>query len=360
MNESNNNNADTSFDNAHDENFALKIQTENCGDCVFCLSVCPFEALVQDKESKKILLDQEKCRLCGICAAACPSRLITTTYYDVDGLTEYIERRMIGHEYKRISIACRGTGLTPTNWQEKMGDEGGESTLFFTLPCMGRINLNFLLKLLEQGFEKISLVSCEEEFCRNKEGGKVANNKFITAQTLFEDMGYYGDMIEFSTRAPKAEIEENKCIACGTCAFLCPYEAIKIEASAKLDKEKCKGCGLCVAACPAVAITLEESTRDLITEEISEFASSTVQPKILVLGCQWSEYTTVDKTEAGEVTDENVKFLKLPCSGRIDVLHILKALSSGIVGMFDTKLNEFKQKVEELGQSPITASGVVE
>lgn len=401
---------ENNIDNAQDENFALKIKTELCGDCVFCLSVCPFEALTQDKETKKILLDQEKCRLCGICAAACPSRLITTTYYDVDVLTEYLEKKLAENDFQQLTIACRGTGLTPVNWQDKIEIDESTKSIFFTLPCLGRINLNFLVKTLERGIQKISLISCDEEFCRNKDGSKVACNKFNTAQVMFEDMGYYSDMIEFSTRAPKAEIEESKCIACGTCAFLCPYDAIKIENSAKLDKEKCMGCGLCVASCPAVAITLEDSVSDVINQEIFDFAAKEINPKVLILGCQWSEYDTVDKNENNEISDERVRFIKMPCSGRIDVLHVLKALSSGIdgvllsicvddncsledgnkwtkarilnlktileklelsdrveicsahpkyLGLFENKLNEFKEKIDKLELSPLKVQGVL-
>ena len=393
-----------------DESFALRINIENCGECVFCLSVCPFEALTRDEETKEILLDQEKCRLCGICAATCPSRLITIDYYSTEGLTEFLQKEMEKTNCKQVRIACRGTGLTKENWREKLGVEDTTDTLFFTLPCLGRISLNFLMNSIEMGIEKITLNACDEEFCRNKDGSKNANNKFVTAQTMFEDMGYYPEMIDFGTRAPKAEIDDTKCIACGTCAFICPYDAIKIEKSAILDNEKCMGCGQCVPSCPAVAITLEDSPTDDIIKEITEFASTNVSPKLLVLGCQWSEYETIDKIEKDEMTDENVKFIKMPCSGRIDILHILKALSAGIDGvllsiciddicsletgnkwtkarvadlksileklelserveicsahpkylkMYENKLSEFRQKVEQLGTSPIKGMEVV-
>jgi len=318
--------------NFQDGSFALTINTDLCGECVFCLSACPFEALSRDEETKIVKIDQDKCRLCGICYTACPSSLISITHYNIDSLTDYLQKKVEEEGAQQLTIACRGTALTPGNWQEKLGDDDGIETAFFTLPCLGRIHLNFLLNALELGIEKISLICCEEDFCRNKEGSKIACNKVDAAQLLFEDMGYYADMIEFDTRAPRAQIEEKNCIACGTCAFLCPYDAITIETSAKLDLEKCMGCGICVSSCPAIAITLEGSSSDRIGKEIADFAARTIDRKILVLGCQWSEYIYVDKTENGDDT-EKIKFLRMPCSGRIDVLHVLKALRSGIDGI---------------------------
>jgi coenzyme F420-reducing hydrogenase delta subunit len=232
-----------------------------------------------------------------------------------------------------VHIACRGTGLNRENWQEKTGVENADDTLFFTLPCLGRISLNFLMNSIELGLEKITLTACEEEFCRNKDGSKNANNKFLTAQTMFEDMGYYPEMIEFTTRAPKAKIDEDKCIACGTCFFVCPYDAIRMGNSATLDTEKCMGCGQCVPGCPAVAITLEDSASDNILKEIEGYASAgATAKKVLVLGCQWSEYTYLDKAENYELEDD-LKIINMPCSGRIDVLHVLKALNAGIDGV---------------------------
>jgi coenzyme F420-reducing hydrogenase delta subunit/ferredoxin len=397
------------FRDTMDDNFGLTINTDLCGECVFCLSVCPWEALARDEETKKIMINQERCRMCGICSAACPSRLVEMKYYNVDALGEFLQKKMTEKTFKNIHIACRGTGLTMDNWQDKLGVENGSDTLFFTLPCLGRINLNFLMNSLELGLEKITLTACEEEFCRNKDGSKNANNKFITAQTMFEDMGYYPEMIDFATRAPKANIDDDKCIACGTCFFVCPYDAIKMENSAILDPEKCMGCGQCVPGCPAVAITLEDSSSDTILKEIEDFSRREGYKKVLVLGCQWSEYTYFDKIEDNNI-EANLKIINMPCSGRIDVVHVLKALNAGIdgiilsiclddicnletgnkwtqarvrnlknllkvlgmsdrveiitahpkyMGQFEKQLNKFREKVNAIDASPINSTEVV-
>jgi len=65
------------------------------------------------------------------------------------------------------------------------------------------------------------------------------------------------------------------CIACGMCAKVCPFDAVKVENNlAKIDPAKCKVCGLCATKCP--------------TKAISDMLPS--RPKALVLdsciGCQ--------------------------------------------------------------------------
>ncbi|MBN2764016.1 MAG: ATP-binding protein, partial [Bacteroidales bacterium] len=57
----------------------------------------------------------------------------------------------------------------------------------------------------------------------------------------------------------KAEIDNEKCTACGLCLELCRFNAIEAEDEIyTIDEYACEGCGLCVEACPYAAITIEK------------------------------------------------------------------------------------------------------
>ncbi len=45
------------------------------------------------------------------------------------------------------------------------------------------------------------------------------------------------------------------CVACGSCAEVCPQDAITIDDVAVIDASKCVDCGACVDECPAGAMT---------------------------------------------------------------------------------------------------------
>ena len=55
-----------------------------------------------------------------------------------------------------------------------------------------------------------------------------------------------------------AYVITDECVACGTCAGVCPVEAIS-EGDGKyvIDADVCAECGTCVAECPVEAIVEE-------------------------------------------------------------------------------------------------------
>lgn len=56
---------------------------------------------------------------------------------------------------------------------------------------------------------------------------------------------------------PKARIDSEKCIGCGTCLSHCRFEAIEAVTLFRVKPFACEGCGVCAAVCPAGAVSME-------------------------------------------------------------------------------------------------------
>lgn len=57
-------------------------------------------------------------------------------------------------------------------------------------------------------------------------------------------------------------------------------------------------------------------------------------PKVLAILCRWCSYAGADLTGSSRISyPPNVRILRVPCSGRVDPLFILKALRSGLDGI---------------------------
>lgn len=57
-----------------------------------------------------------------------------------------------------------------------------------------------------------------------------------------------------------ADVNKNRCAACGTCTKVCPKGIISVfhGCYAVVDTDACVGCGKCSNICPAGCITVKE------------------------------------------------------------------------------------------------------
>jgi heterodisulfide reductase subunit A len=72
----------------------------------------------------------------------------------------------------------------------------------------------------------------------------------------------------------KAVVDEARCIGCGNCAAMCPYNAIELikPGVARVIEAACKGCGICAAECPAMAIDLRHFKNEQLFAAIKGIA----------------------------------------------------------------------------------------
>jgi coenzyme F420-reducing hydrogenase delta subunit/Pyruvate/2-oxoacid:ferredoxin oxidoreductase delta subunit len=340
----------------------IEINSENCSRCGICTVACPFDALSVEEE--KIVLDIEKCQICGVCYGLCPAGAIESIYYDIESLVRYLESK----EGDTLVITCRGS--TPTE-QEIKELTGTSDYIHLCLPCVGKMRMEFLLRAVTLGMKRIFVIPCEEEYCRFEKGSKYTTFKISLLKSLFEYIGY-PTSLELHRNKIEVSFDRYKCLGCGNCEVVCSYDAVQIKSPgvASFDLDACMGCGRCVAVCPALAIDIKNSEHEQIASEIAAFASEAkdIKPKVLVLGCQWAEYSSLD-TIKPRILPENVKFIGLPCSGRVDPLHILEALNKGIDGVLvvacpeegcrfeggteraEKNISELKEKLNQIGMA---------
>jgi len=72
-------------------------------------------------------------------------------------------------------------------------------------------------------------------------------------------------------------VDENKCIGCGICEKMCPYQAHTAKKTEKGFRSEvipasCKGCGSCAASCPQQAIIMKHFTNEQISAQINALA----------------------------------------------------------------------------------------
>lgn len=137
---------------------------------------------------------------------------------------------------------------------------------------------------------------------------------------------------KIESKQPNALINEDLCSVCRMCIGTCAYNAISVvEEKIKVNEELCMGCGVCAITCPVYASQLEMFNPRALSNQITALVK---KGDILALLCRWSAYNATDKAAYDKHTyPENVKIIRIPCSGAVDPSHVMDALNSGAKGV---------------------------
>jgi coenzyme F420-reducing hydrogenase delta subunit/Na+-translocating ferredoxin:NAD+ oxidoreductase RNF subunit RnfB len=319
---------------------AVNINDNYCSRCTICSSLCPYDAITQDRTNHKMVLDIEKCQVCGICYSACPAKAIDTVYYSTDSVLKYLEKIRPQYKSDTLVIMCEGSAPDFSQVGKLFGIK---KFIPLAVPCVGRISEEVLLEVLLSGVKKIDILACDEDYCRFHRGSPLAGRRIFALNRMLEQLGYGKEAITLKRNSLKVKVDKDLCIACGTCVAFCPYHAPKLESvgGISFDLEACRGCGLCAALCPAFALDLDNWERDRILNMIPRLLKEMKPPKILVFRCQWSVYPPLN----GDMSP-NIRTIELPCAGRVEALYVLEALQNGADGVMVVACSEQDCKQE--------------
>ncbi len=139
-----------------------------------------------------------------------------------------------------------------------------------------------------------------------------------------------------------AVVNEDYCGDCEFCPVTCPYGAISIEPTtedhfvARISDLKCEGCGICVGTCPLNAIELRHSRPNQMRAQVEGLLSvnGTSKPLILAFCCSECGHTAVDSSGMAMMQyPANIRVVKVPCTGILQVHQFLEAFKAGAQGV---------------------------
>ncbi|MCK4734712.1 MAG: 4Fe-4S binding protein, partial [Methanophagales archaeon] len=114
-------------------------------------------------------------------------------------------------------------------------------------------------------------------------------------------------------------VKDGLCSGCGTCAALCPTEAIELTIDKKkgiylpkLNKERCNNCGICYQVCPGREVDFKQLNLEIFGRE----------PEDILIGNHLNCYT-------GHSTNYDIRYNS--ASGGLITQLLIFALEEGII-----------------------------
>jgi coenzyme F420-reducing hydrogenase delta subunit/NAD-dependent dihydropyrimidine dehydrogenase PreA subunit len=134
-------------------------------------------------------------------------------------------------------------------------------------------------------------------------------------------------------------VDKGLCTVCLTCLRFCPHQAIGWTHRVFIHPLACRRCGICAGECPMDAIQIAGYSDPEVENRLADINAlwekgAAGDPKVIVFGCRRSAGVAWEEANSSKlIADSQTEFIGLPCAGKIDPDHLLKALSIGADGV---------------------------
>jgi heterodisulfide reductase subunit A len=138
-----------------------------------------------------------------------------------------------------------------------------------------------------------------------------------------------------SIEAITSLIDGDKCIYCGRCSKVCPYNAITQPDRKKKQlpiviEAACAGCGTCAAECPTDAVSMRHFTDEQIMAQIEAYLAVKPEEQVIIFACNWCSYPGSDLAGTSRIQYPTTgRVIRTMCSGRVDEKFVLRAFELG-------------------------------
>ncbi len=159
------------------------------------------------------------------------------------------------------------------------------------------------------------------------------------------------------TCAAGAQRIDELCVNCLSCVRICPYDVpvINDEGTVTIRNEQCQACGLCVGVCPVYAIKFRSSMVEDAAQSIEPVVQKLLdqrngEPVMLAITCAYGAFAM---PEFWNKERKNTALVRYPCVGKVDSMHLLKAIEQGVDGVVVIGCSEsdkFKCQYKEISQ----------
>jgi heterodisulfide reductase subunit A len=139
---------------------------EKCKACGLCTKVCPYNAIILNKELKRISIIEAACGGCGTCAAECPFGALTQSHFtdqqiiaQIDALTEHDADKKI------VAFCCNWCSYAGADFAGVSRMQYPPNVRIIRTMCSGRVAPKFVERAFARGAAAVMVTGCRLGDC---------------------------------------------------------------------------------------------------------------------------------------------------------------------------------------------------
>ena len=179
------------------------IDTGKCTFCLTCYRCCPHGAIYWAAENKPVI-SKVACQGCGICASECPMDAIQIGEFNDAAMLDQVGQSAAaksGDAPTIVAFCCQNSGLEAAKMAESFGMPLPEGLKTVTVPCAGKIDIDYVMHALAEGADGVVIMACHNGNCKSEKGSLFAGWRAANAQNMLEAIGADKERICFATTA---------------------------------------------------------------------------------------------------------------------------------------------------------------
>jgi heterodisulfide reductase subunit A len=143
-----------------------KVLEENCKACGLCTKVCPYNAVVLNKDLKRVEVIEAACAGCGTCGAECPFGALYMRHFtdeqinaQIDALTEQDADKKI------IAFCCNWCSYAAADFAGVSRMQYPPNVRIIRTMCSGRVSPKFVERAFARGAAAVLVAGCHIGDC---------------------------------------------------------------------------------------------------------------------------------------------------------------------------------------------------